>query len=374
MLFSISPGLIGLIPGLKLSGWLLVAPLLNIALLSRDLLQGQAEPAAAVIVVLSTVLFAVAAIGVAARIFGTDAVLYEAQATWSDLWRRSVKGSAVPSLPGAMLCLAFLFPAFFLLSNSVALLAGENLPLRLAALSAATAVVFALLPGLAAWWGRVRFDTAFRFQTPPWLSLPAAVLLGLSLWPFAHELTLLTRAIGLVTFDEAQLARVQGLLEKLRTVSPAVILFALAAVPACFEELFFRGYLFSALSARLRPRMAILSSALAFGVFHLIAMDSLALERFAPSALMGVALGWVAWRTASVFPGMLVHFCHNGFLMLVAYYKVELAAWGWGVGENEHLPLAWQAAAILGCGVAVALLQISSRKRAGAASPQNFVG
>jgi hypothetical protein len=53
---------------------------------------------------------------------------------------------------------------------------------------------------------------------------------------------------------------------------------------------------------------------------------------------------------------MLVHVFHNGFLILVFYYKDELAARGWGVEETSHLPASWILLAALGCGLAIAVL------------------
>jgi ABC-2 type transport system permease protein/sodium transport system permease protein len=74
MLLALVPGVLSLVPGLHLSGFVLVLPLLNIVLLARDLLLGTADPLAAVCVILSTVVFAIAAVALAAAIFGAEAV------------------------------------------------------------------------------------------------------------------------------------------------------------------------------------------------------------------------------------------------------------------------------------------------------------
>src|SRR5262249_46331319 len=76
MLVSLAPGLIGMLPGLKLEGMLTVAPLVNIVLLGRDSLEGNGSWAPAVIVIASTFLYALAAIAGAARTFGAESVLY----------------------------------------------------------------------------------------------------------------------------------------------------------------------------------------------------------------------------------------------------------------------------------------------------------
>jgi ABC-2 type transport system permease protein/sodium transport system permease protein len=91
----------------------------------------------------------------------------------------------------------------------------------------------------------------------------------------------------------------------------------MALVPALSEELFFRGYLFRALSYVCRPALTIVFSALLFGFFHVLIYDVLVPERLVASTLLGLVLGWVRWRSGSVWPGMVLHACHNGILMLM---------------------------------------------------------
>src|SRR5262245_24279359 len=84
MLVSLAPGVMGMVPGLKLAAWS-AAPLVNIVLLARDLFEGKAELGPALMVVAATLVYAGAAIALAARIFGYESVLYNEQASWGDL-------------------------------------------------------------------------------------------------------------------------------------------------------------------------------------------------------------------------------------------------------------------------------------------------
>ena len=58
MLVSLAPAMLSLMPGVKLSGALAIAPLINIVLLARDLLSGTADPAAALAAIISTSAYA----------------------------------------------------------------------------------------------------------------------------------------------------------------------------------------------------------------------------------------------------------------------------------------------------------------------------
>jgi ABC-2 type transport system permease protein/sodium transport system permease protein len=88
MVVALLPGIVGLLPGLPLSGPLAVVPLLNIVLLARDLLAGHADPVEAAVVVIVTAVYAVLAVAVAARVFGAEGVLYGGDGGWRALLRR----------------------------------------------------------------------------------------------------------------------------------------------------------------------------------------------------------------------------------------------------------------------------------------------
>lgn len=88
ILVSLLPATLALVPEMKLSIPLAVAPLINIILLARDLFDGTAEPVTSLLVLASTTTYAVCAITLAAAIFGAEAVLYGEQSFWSRLRRR----------------------------------------------------------------------------------------------------------------------------------------------------------------------------------------------------------------------------------------------------------------------------------------------
>jgi ABC-2 type transport system permease protein/sodium transport system permease protein len=88
MVVALVPGVVGLLPGLRLTGLLTVVPLLNIVLLARDLLEEHADPVSAVVVVVATAAYAVLAITLAAQVFGAEGVLYGESGGWCALLRR----------------------------------------------------------------------------------------------------------------------------------------------------------------------------------------------------------------------------------------------------------------------------------------------
>jgi membrane protease YdiL (CAAX protease family) len=87
-------------------------------------------------------------------------------------------------------------------------------------------------------------------------------------------------------------------------VVPWVLFIALA--PAFSEEILFRGYIQRRLLLRMSPMWAIFISSLVFALFHIQPHTIL----FALP--LGVWLGVVAWRTGSIWPGIITHAAING--------------------------------------------------------------
>jgi ABC-2 type transport system permease protein/sodium transport system permease protein len=129
-----------------------------------------------------------------------------------------------------------------------------------------------------------------------------------------------------------------------------MVLFVFAVTPAICEEGLFRGFVLSSLH-RYSAAWAIGLSAILFGLMHVLTSNVLALERFLPSTFMGLILAWIALRTGSIWPGVLLHALHNGFLLSVSRYEAQLKSWQILVEEGKHLPPLW----LLGGGLAFAL-------------------
>src|SRR5262249_45566897 len=149
------------------------------------------------------------ALTAAARLFGAEAVLYSQSSGWAGFLRRPAERREHASVATALLCLALLFPATFLLNGLFAQLHGWPLGPRVLPPGASHVLLFAGFPLIAAWRGRVRPVSGFLlYGARPgfWL---AALLLGVSLWPFVHELILAQRRIGFATLRASQFERIQ---------------------------------------------------------------------------------------------------------------------------------------------------------------------
>lgn len=361
MLFALGPGLISLMPGVELKGWLVVTPLLNVAILSRDLLAGDASVGLAIVVVIATALYSFAALGIASKLFAAENVLSDARLGWRDMWKRpSHPGTASPAV--AVLCLACMFPVSFAALGGIGNLKDTSLSARLAFMALATAVVYGGVPFLFAHRRHITPEAGLSLRMPKWSGCIGAVLLGLSLWPFAHEIVLLSQTIGFASLKKQQLDMAQQFIDQARQAPLWLFVLAIAVAPAVFEEFCFRGLVFGAFKSRWPAFRAIVVSGLLFGVFHLVTSDALAVERLLPSTGLGCLLGWICWKTGSLLPSVLTHATHNGVLALMIYYLPELKSRGWGVEDRSHLPATWLIAAAIGVVAGWLLVRLGGRR------------
>ncbi|MEM7476524.1 MAG: ABC transporter permease subunit/CPBP intramembrane protease [Planctomycetota bacterium] len=338
LLLSIGPGLVVFLPGWSLGNGTAALPLVNILLLAKELLEGKVEQLPAIVTLVSTVLYGVAALSLAARVFGRDAVSVGSRGLWKDLLKRPENtAESVPSLASALTTLALLFPAYFVVSGILS--RGESAPSsRLVMAALLTVMLFVAVPWLLLRWQRITTRSGLALVPTGWSYWVGAVLLGFATWPWIFELVIFAQRLGIRGFDPSQIEDVDSLLASWKLVPVWLIVLCLGIAPGVCEECFFRGFLLNGLKENFTAFWAVLFSALAFGVFHVVLAGGAAPERLLPSTLMGLLLGWLAWQSKSVFPSMVLHVIHNSTLLIVAQSRDRLAEWNIGQLEQEHLP------------------------------------
>ena len=88
----------------------------------------------------------------------------------------------------------------------------------------------------------------------------------------------------------------------------------LAITPAFCEEFLFRGYIQRQAERGIGVAGGILFSGIIFGLYHL------RLSQVIPLSILGIYLAYLAWRTGSIWPAIIVHFANNAIAVIVADY------------------------------------------------------
>ncbi|MBU7014445.1 MAG: CPBP family intramembrane metalloprotease [Theionarchaea archaeon] len=169
--------------------------------------------------------------------------------------------------------------------------------------SLAGSSLFIVLPVILVLYPYERTVKALGFKNPQTLwvmkTLPLLVVLVLG-----NELVyrITERFLGQFPLKE--------LVEQLVSGNPLVMSLNLAIVGPVGEEIFFRGFAYSALRRKYGVKKGILVSALFFGTYHMIPWQI-------PYAVMaGVILAFVYEKTQSLYPSILFHIINNTVAIL----------------------------------------------------------
>ena len=166
------------------------------------------------------------------------------------------------------------------------------------------------------WWfvlrprarGERRRLATFRIRPVPpavarWVPLAATAMIGVVL----SSLVLLPRVMQVpkndATFLEAYLRK---------PFAPIALLLLVAVVAPLLEEFLFRGWIQRSLERRTLPWRAILITAVGFGVAH---GDAFGLPL---RVVFGVASGYAAYTTRSIWPSVVLHGAYNGSLVILS--------------------------------------------------------
>lgn len=162
-----------------------------------------------------------------------------------------------------------------------------------------------------------RMRIGLRLRMPTWNVLLFSVVLGFALHP---AYMLLTRWVMVAyPISESAMAAMRPLTDQMTATPWIYLVLLMAVVPAICEELAFRGFMFGGLLRDRQPFRAILVTAVLFGVSHGVLQQSIS------ATVMGFLLGWIAWRTGSVVPTILIHTINNSLsVSLPSIAEMEL--------------------------------------------------
>ena len=90
-----------------------------------------------------------------------------------------------------------------------------------------------------------------------------------------------------------------------------------ALLPGICEEMLFRGFFYRAFSTMRRPKYAVPVVGILFGVFHL------SLYRLMPTALLGIMLTYLIYRTGNILFPMAIHALNNAVSVVAGALPTE---------------------------------------------------
>jgi len=271
-----------------------------------------------------------------------------------------------------LFCLVLLFPINFASIGYLGRLPAEtvgDLQYRYLLMGVFTFVAFMVVPWMVAKHQNTNIKSGFGLNAPRLVFVVAAVLIGVSLWTIVMSLTSGWHEVyGYLFGAEKQEAWHHRLvevasaqLERISQISPIIIVLCFSIIPAVCEEWFFRGMLFRSLLKTKVVWKAVLISAVVFGAFHTLSNSAIAIDRLVPSTLVGIMLGYLAYKSNSIWPGVFLHSLNNAIVIFMAYYEPRLRELSWFPDKDAPIPVAWVLAGCLITAVGVAIIWFAKR-------------
>jgi membrane protease YdiL (CAAX protease family)/NAD-dependent dihydropyrimidine dehydrogenase PreA subunit len=176
---------------------------------------------------------------------------------------------------------------------------------------------YAAIAGLLFFLARRRgasMRSAFRLDVAPeWSSLGLAAAVAVGCWLVSVGYYAVVRLTGLKppVADGPDMVTLFGP----GAAGLALTMLVLAVIGPVLEEMLLRGTVLGALRSRFGPWPAIAVSAVAYAFLHA------SLWSLLPFAVLGVALGWLAVRSRSLWPAVAAHVLYNAVFVGAALYK-----------------------------------------------------
>lgn len=140
--------------------------------------------------------------------------------------------------------------------------------------------------------------------------------------------------------------------------NPVGAFFTLSMVAPIAEEFMCRRWLLESLLQRMRPSFSIALSALAFGLMHLNPWQ------FFYATALGLGLGWIYWRSRSVWICILWHALNNGLVIVFNYWAPDIEGFRPPApGQVEFQPL-WLTGSGLALVIVGVILAVSQKRTA----------
>jgi sodium transport system permease protein len=291
---------LALAPGIRLTWFTSVAPVLSTALFLKEGILRTLEIGPALVSLATTILYAALALKWAAAVFSREEVLFSMPTGENE--RARARGVAAPA--HALFIWAVSVILFFFLGLVLQQKIGYFNPF----VTLAVYLAFVIGPPAAyvmLWrldwrkvfpWGRAE---GWTFASVVFFA-PGVVMLGLAAKAAQSFFLIAPSAHGMA-----------GLPADVEQVSVYAFAISIALIPAIFEELMYRGFVMQSLLARMKPAAAIVIAAILFGIAHMSVFQIM------PTAVLGVVLGIAAYRTGGVMAPIMVHFLNNLFAVLV---------------------------------------------------------
>ncbi len=296
------------LPNIELSRQLALVPVANICLLVRDILMFKFDLAIIAIVLVSNIAYGIIAVMILGKLYNSENILFGdgSDATVIFEKRKNMIAGGVPSVGDVWLVAAIVAVAVIYL--------GGLAQVKYGVLGVViTQLIIVGVPMLMAIYSKKSIKKTFKLRCFKLVDIPVALVLIIGALMLGMALTAI---VGSVFSSSAE--NIEASADMLFGNEFPIALVVVALLPAVCEELLFRGYVLGALTNRYSNTVSIILSSALFGIYHM------SVVKFFTTALLGAVIAYVAHKTKSLIPGIIMHFTNNAIACLAMYYPTQL--------------------------------------------------
>ncbi len=303
IMITIMMSFVSMLPGVELNVGFSMIPVINIALLFKEIMLDQFNMVNFLVTIGSTLVLDIIMIAVTVRLFNREGVLFRVEEEKTlKFWGKNSKNVFQPGL--AFLIFGAQLVALFYIGGSWQ---AKDPAMGLIK----TLVILFLIPILIIMRiGKVDIRKTFRLNGTKPLNFLLVMLMSLPTYLFASKLIEFINM--LFPIPQEYIARFSEMMG-MNDASLWMKILIVAVLPGICEETVYRGYMFRVFRKFGIPAAIVISSVM-FGVMHLDPF------RLLPASLLGMWIAFLMVRTGSFYIAMFAHFMNNLIVVLLLQY------------------------------------------------------
>lgn len=290
-----------MVPTIELDTFTAMIPGVNIPLLIKSVLTFDIDISLISIVLVTNIAFVILSVGLLAKIFNSEEILFGDGSGFSILEKRSdIKKGTLPKVSDGILLFAVSLVALVYIGGYLQMNFGM-VGLMLSQL------IFLILPLGFSYYIKTDFKKVFRLKIPKIKHILASIILWIG-----ATLIITTINYILLSLFPSNTEVLKALNEALFMENSLFMNIIIVAIfPAICEEASFRGFIMSSFENKKKTGLsAVVFSSILFGLMH---MDFI---RMIPTALIGAMAGYATYKSGSILLGSLIHFINNSVSVL----------------------------------------------------------
>ena len=308
MLVVMFVGYIGFIPNIELTQTMAMIPVANICLLIKNMLVFKIDYMIIAVVLISNIAYAVFAILFLSKIYDSESILFSDGKGGLQLFekRANLQKGGVPTVSDVWFVVA--------LTIVLVLYAGSMLQLKYGLGGVfGTQLIILFVPLAIVLYTKKDICQTYGFHKTGAVSFLGALFVILGMYPIN-----IVVSCSLISLFPQSADNVVTAFSSIMDGNAVSVFLVIAVAPAICEEMLFRGLIYNSMKARYRVSVAIAIVAVLFGIYHM------SLVKFIPTGLLGFVLCYVAYKTGSIYPSMMMHFINNAFSVVASYYPEKI--------------------------------------------------